>query len=97
MPSFMQFADQDIDALVEYVKYLSIRGETELYLLSLVVDQGQRLPLDLEQVREDGVKPIDDAWQRRCVIRRWWSNRPRRRPTAGRSTWPPLPEAGGSF
>ncbi len=63
MPSFMQFADQDIDALVEYVKYLSIRGETELYLLSLVVDQGQRLPLDLEQVREDGVKPIDDAWQ----------------------------------
>jgi mono/diheme cytochrome c family protein len=63
MPSFVQLADQDIDALVEYVKYLSIRGETELYLLGLVVDQGQRLPLDLDEVKEDGVKPVDDAWQ----------------------------------
>ena len=63
MPSFMQLADQDIDALVEYVKYLSIRGEAELYLLRLAVNRGQRLPLDLDQVKEDGVKPIDDAWQ----------------------------------
>ena len=63
MPSFMRFADEDIDALVEYVKYLSIRGQTELYLLGLVVDQGQRLPLNLDQVKAVGVKPVDDAWQ----------------------------------
>jgi mono/diheme cytochrome c family protein len=63
MPSFMQLADEDVNALVEYVKYLSIRGETERHLLALVVDRGQRLPLDMNAVKEDGVKPVDDAWQ----------------------------------
>jgi mono/diheme cytochrome c family protein len=63
MPSFIQLADEDVEALVEYVKYLSLRGETELYLVELVVDQGQRLPLEMDEVKEDGVKPIDDAWQ----------------------------------
>jgi mono/diheme cytochrome c family protein len=63
MPSFMPLADEDVDALVEYVKYLSIRGETELYLLGLVADQGQRLPLDLVEVKKGGVKPIDAVWQ----------------------------------
>ena len=63
MPSFIQLADEDVEALVEYVKYLSLRGETELYLLELVADQGQRLPLEMDEVKEDGVKPVDDAWQ----------------------------------
>ena len=39
MPSFRKLPDRRFDALVEYVKYLSIRGQTELYLLQAVVDE----------------------------------------------------------
>ena len=35
-PSFDGLSDQEIDALVEYVQYLSLRGETELELLQMV-------------------------------------------------------------
>jgi mono/diheme cytochrome c family protein len=62
MPSFVNLPDNEIAALVEYVKYLSIRGETESYLFSLVVDEDEYLPLDMGMVIEEGVLPIRQMW-----------------------------------
>jgi mono/diheme cytochrome c family protein len=39
MPSFSLIAPEDIDALVDYVIYLSVRGETERRLLTGAVDE----------------------------------------------------------
>lgn len=44
MPSFALLPEADIDALVEYVIYLSLRGETELSLRELVAAEDE-LPL----------------------------------------------------
>jgi mono/diheme cytochrome c family protein len=41
MPSFALLPDNEIDALVEYVKYLSIRGETEIRLIEYATDEGE--------------------------------------------------------
>ncbi|NIP87081.1 MAG: c-type cytochrome [Planctomycetales bacterium] len=41
MPSFVLLPDNEIDALVEYVKYLSLRGETEIRLVEYVADEGE--------------------------------------------------------
>jgi mono/diheme cytochrome c family protein len=64
MPSFAPLPDEDIQALIEYVKYLSIRGETELYLLRSVVDENELLPLRRESVIEEGVLPVAEAWEK---------------------------------
>ena len=53
MPSFNTLAAAEIDALVEYVEYLSIRGQTELYLAGQVLDDEEPLPLDLNLVAEE--------------------------------------------
>ncbi len=45
MPSFRRLPDGEIDALIEYAKYLSIRGQTELYVIQSVVDEDATLPL----------------------------------------------------
>ena len=62
MPSFAQLPEGEIDALVEYVKYLSIRGQTEQYLFEMVVDDDAKLPIDADQVIEEGVLPIARSW-----------------------------------
>ncbi len=62
MPSFERLSDDEVDALVEYVRYLSIRGETELYLLQLVVDEDEYLPLDVDEILEDAVVPAAESW-----------------------------------
>lgn len=64
MPSFAPLPDDDIQALIEYVQYLSIRGETELYLLRLVVDENELLPLSKDRVIDEAVLPAADAWAR---------------------------------
>ncbi len=64
MPSFAMLKPGEIDALIEYVKYLSIRGETELALFSVVVDEDEYLPLDEEIVEEDCLLPMADMWAR---------------------------------
>ena len=38
MPSFRRLPDEEIDALVDYVKYLTIRGRTERDLLSILAE-----------------------------------------------------------
>lgn len=48
MPSFGRLPDDQIEALIEYVKYLSIRGQTELYLFQLVIDEEEYLPLGVD-------------------------------------------------
>ena len=64
MPSFALLPQKETDALIEYVKYLSIRGETELYLLQLLVDEDEYLPLDMKLVMEEGVLWTADFWEK---------------------------------
>jgi mono/diheme cytochrome c family protein len=63
MPSFAVLSPHEIDALVEYVKYLSIRGETELTVVRLVVDEDEYLPLDMDLVMDEGVEPVALMWK----------------------------------
>jgi mono/diheme cytochrome c family protein len=62
MPSFVQLADEEIESLLEYVKYLSVRGETERYLLQLVVDEDEYLPHNRERLIEEGLLPAAQSW-----------------------------------
>ncbi len=66
MPSFAELPAEQLDALIEYVIYLSLRGETEQYLIQLVVDEGEYLPLGVdakELVLEDAALWVADSWQ----------------------------------
>lgn len=63
MPSFKLLPNEDLDCLIEYVKYLSLRGETELGLLRLVVDENEPLPLDKYAVLDDIVLPSAEFWE----------------------------------
>jgi mono/diheme cytochrome c family protein len=67
MPSFDLLSDAKIDALVEYVKYLSIRGQVELALMRAYFelddeDQG-RLPETREFLVEEILIPVAESWQ----------------------------------
>jgi len=64
MPAYDQLPPEQIDALVEYVKYLSLRGQTELFVIQLVVDEDVYLPLDRDEVMEEGVVPAAAQWAR---------------------------------
>ncbi len=61
MPSFDKLPPEEIEALIEYVIYLSIRGETELLLRQVVVDEGD-YPTGVEEVIEDCVAPVAGMW-----------------------------------
>ena len=41
MPSFRTLPDNEIEALVEYVRYLSVRGETEIRLIEYLASEGE--------------------------------------------------------
>ncbi len=62
MPSFALLPADEIDALVEYVKYLSLRGETEELLFDLVVNQGMTDPLTRDIVVNDAMMPSVNMW-----------------------------------
>jgi mono/diheme cytochrome c family protein len=62
MPSFALLPDDEVEALVEYVKYLSLRGETEELLFDLVVNQGQTDPLTRDLVVNDTMMPAVNMW-----------------------------------
>jgi mono/diheme cytochrome c family protein len=64
MPSLAKLPNEQIESLVEYVKYLSIRGETELYLLQTIVDEHAALPLNQRKIVADGVIPAAMSWDR---------------------------------
>jgi mono/diheme cytochrome c family protein len=78
MPSYQHLPDDDIKSLVEYVKYLSIRGETELYLLRLVLDENELLPLNRQIVLEDGVIPAVESWDLPQIEPDVWVVKPHR-------------------
>ena len=62
MPSFAHLPAEEIDALLEYVRYLSIRGQTEAYLFQTIVDDDGPLKLDVAQVIEEGALPAAQSW-----------------------------------
>jgi mono/diheme cytochrome c family protein len=73
MPSFKLLSEVEIDALVEYVKYLSIRGEVERMLveeMAIELDEGELLvdPDDpqgsMEFIVEDFLATVVAKWQR---------------------------------
>jgi len=67
MPSFALLSEPQIDALVEYVKYLSIRGETELALMraffELDDDAKGILPETREFLVDEMLAPVADKWK----------------------------------
>jgi len=67
MPSFALLSEPQIDALVEYVKYLSIRGETELSLMrayfELDDDAKGILPETREFLVDETLTPIAEKWK----------------------------------
>ena len=65
MPSFVELDMPTLAALIEYTKYLSIRGETELYLIREVVDEDAYLPLRADvrmDILEEAVLPAAESW-----------------------------------
>lgn len=67
MPSFALLSDVQVDALAEYVKYLSIRGETELALMrayfELDDDAEGKLPETQEFLVAETLVPVAEKWQ----------------------------------
>ncbi|MEI6255472.1 MAG: c-type cytochrome [Planctomycetota bacterium] len=67
MPSFALLSEPQIDALVEYVKYLSMRGETELALMraffELDDDAEGKLPNTREFLVDETLAPIAEKWK----------------------------------
>lgn len=67
MPSFALLSETKIEALAEYVKYLTIRGETELTLIraffELDDDAKGTLPETREFLVEETLAPIAAKWQ----------------------------------
>ena len=67
MPSFALLSPVEVDALVEYVKYLSIRGETELALMRYFYEELDeeaegRLPETRELLVDEILEPIAAKW-----------------------------------
>ena len=52
MPSFRTLPDQQLEALVDYVKYLTIRGQFERYLLSELAGLGGKPLIDLSLIKK---------------------------------------------
>ncbi len=65
MPSFKLLPSQEIDALVEYVKYLSLRGQTEVMLVNALfdLDEGEPIPLDQEFLVGEILSPLTATWE----------------------------------
>jgi mono/diheme cytochrome c family protein len=87
MPSFAALDPLQIAALIQYVKYLSIRGETELYVIQLVVDEDEYLPLGadiLDLILEEGALWAAESWEL-----------PEMRPEEYVVDPPPMPPVGG--
>jgi mono/diheme cytochrome c family protein len=67
MPSFALLPEAQVEALAEYVKYLSIRGETELALLraffELDDDAQGKLPETREFLVDETLTPVAEKWK----------------------------------
>ncbi|MCS7238135.1 MAG: cytochrome c [Thermoguttaceae bacterium] len=66
MPGFSRLGSDVIEALVDYVIYLAIRGETELLLIQYVVDEEEPLPLTVpfkERFVNEDIAFIASQWR----------------------------------
>jgi len=65
MPSFRTLPDEDLDALIEYVKYLSIRGQVEEALMREVsgLIEGENLEYTKEYLVDELLVGIADPWK----------------------------------
>lgn len=61
MPSFALLPDDEVEALVEYVKYLSVRGVTEDTLLTMAM-QDEEIPTTREALLADIIQPVMEMW-----------------------------------
>lgn len=64
MPSFTLLPNDELDALVEYVKYLSLRGEFELAMAREMFIQGEPADVELDRATliEEFLTPAVEAW-----------------------------------
>lgn len=64
MPSFDLLPSPQIDALAEYVKYLSMRGQVEIALVQALADLGEGEKLDTSRALlvDEILKPIAESW-----------------------------------
>lgn len=64
MPSFDLLPSPQVDALSEYVKYLSIRGQVEIALVQAMADLGEGEKLDTSRglLVDEILKPIAESW-----------------------------------
>ena len=67
MPSFALLSETQIDALAEYVKYLSIRGETEINLMRAIFELDDEAEGKLPETREflvgEVLEPVAEKWK----------------------------------
>lgn len=59
MPSFRTLPDNEIEALVEYVRYLSVRGETEIRLIEYLASEGE-MPGSITEIAGGFPLAVDD-------------------------------------
>jgi mono/diheme cytochrome c family protein len=62
MPSFLMLPNDEIEALVEYVKYLSIRGETERNMAFAMIVSDEEIEPTKAGILDDYLQPVVDAW-----------------------------------
>lgn len=63
MPSFKLLRPDELDALVEYVKYLSMRGETEKALIAQTLDSGEPVDMSRSNLVEEVLASVVESWQ----------------------------------
>lgn len=62
MPSFLLLPNDEIEALVEYVKYLSVRGQTETNLAIDLFANEEDIEPTKEAILENYLQPVVDEW-----------------------------------
>jgi len=62
MPRFDRLPQSEISSLVDYVIFLSIRGEVERAVAQLILDEGEYLPLADDLVHEEAIAPVAQLW-----------------------------------
>jgi mono/diheme cytochrome c family protein len=62
MPSFLLLPTDEIEALVEYVKYLSVRGQTETNMAIELFSNEEDIEPKKEAIIENYLQPAIDAW-----------------------------------
>ncbi|MEX0978557.1 MAG: c-type cytochrome [Pirellulales bacterium] len=65
MPSFGLLPDVQIKSLVEYVKYLTMRGQTEFLLISAMADlsEGEKLAATRATLVDEILQPTVETWK----------------------------------